>query len=85
MIAIHAIQCSVTASFEQHGEKAHIEKVEVKAAQADGRWYGEGSMGVPFTEEFTQTELNLLHELLMSVASRIYLKKSEENLTAPLV
>ncbi len=85
MISINTLQCNVTAKFEQHGDESHIQGIELTAAQAEGRWHGIGTLGIPFTEELTRTELNLLNELLMMVASRIYLKKTEENMAAPRV
>jgi hypothetical protein len=87
MISVDSIQCHVTASFlkSQGEDDANIQDIKLDGAQAEGRWFGDGTLGIPFTEELTRTELNLLNELMLQVARRIYLKKTEENMTAPLV
>lgn len=87
MVKIESIQCAVTASFQKNSPEAEpvIQEVRQTAAQVEGQWYGEGSMGIPFTEDLTQTELNLLNELLTTVAARVAKKKSEENARAARV
>lgn len=87
MIKIQAIQCAVTATFTKESPEAEpqIQEVKQTAAQAEGEWYGDGAMGIPFTEDLTQTELNLLNELLTTVAARVAGKKRDENARAAMV
>jgi hypothetical protein len=87
MVKIESIQCAVTATFTKDSPEAEpvIQGVTQTAAQVEGQWYGEGSLGIPFTEDLTQTELNLLHELLTTVAARVAKKKQAENARAALV
>ena len=83
MISIDSIQLTTATRFPD--KDSAPENVKIEAAHAEGRWYGEGSMGVPFTEELTRTELNLLTELLTSVAARLAEKKAKEDEAAPVV
>lgn len=87
MLSIKSIQCGVTASFQRETAEAEpqIQSVKLNAAQVEGEWYGEGSMGIPFTEELTQTELNLLTELLTTVSARVAKKKQGEDKSAAMV
>jgi len=80
MISFDSISLGTTASFADK-DKAP-EDVKIDSAQAEGRWYGGGSLGVPFTESLTQTELNLLTELLQTVAARVATQKAREDAEA---
>lgn len=83
MISINSIQLTTTASFPD--KDSAPEAVKIDTAHVEGRWYGGGSMGVSFTEELTRTELNLLTELLTSVAARVAEKKTQEDEAAPVM
>jgi hypothetical protein len=85
MISVESIQCAVKVSFEKETEasEAVAKGILQTGAQVEGKWYGEGSMGIPFTEDLTKTEMNLLSELLTTVAARVAGKKEQENLAAP--
>jgi hypothetical protein len=87
MIKIQSLQCAATATFTKESPESEpqIQEVKQTAAQVEGQWYGDGAMGIPFTEELTQTEHNLLNELLTTVAARVAKKKQEENARAPRV
>lgn len=87
MIKIQSIECAASATFTKETPESEPQLQEVKqtAAQVEGQWYGDGAMGIPFTEELTQTEHNLLNELLTTVAARVAKKKSEENARAARV
>lgn len=83
MISIDSIQLTTAARYPD--KDSAPESVKVEGAHAEGRWYGEGSLGVPFTEQLTQTEQNLLSELLQSVIARVAKQKEEEDAAAPVV
>ena len=77
MISVESITLANTTRFPD--KDSAPESVKVDSAQVEGRWYGEGSLGVPFTEQLTQTELNLLTELLQTVTARVAGQKAREN------
>jgi hypothetical protein len=83
VISIDSIQLTNAAHYQD--KDSAPDSVKVEAAHAEGRWYGEGSLGVPFTEKLTQTERNLLSELLQSVAARVAKQKEQEDAAAPVV
>ncbi|HEX7313290.1 MAG TPA: hypothetical protein VF297_05190 [Pyrinomonadaceae bacterium] len=87
MLKVTAIQCAVTATFQRETPEAEpvLQSVTQTAAQVEGQWYGDGAMGIPFTEDLTQTELHLLNELLTTVAARVAKKKQDENARAAMV
>lgn len=83
MIAFSSITLGTTAHFAS--KESAPDSVKLDSAVVEGKWYGEGSLGVPFTEVLTQTEKNLLTELLTTVAARVAEQKARENDAAALV
>jgi hypothetical protein len=83
MISLDSIQLSNTASFPD--KDSAPTDIKLEAAHVEGKWYGGGSLGVPFTEALTRTELNLLTELLTTIAARVAAQKEREDAEAPVV
>lgn len=83
MISIDSIQLSNAASFPDK-ESAPTD-IQLESAHVEGKWYGDGSLGISFTEALTRAEMNLLQELLSTVSVRVAEQKAKEDLEAPVL
>jgi hypothetical protein len=83
MIALEAVRLETATRFPD--TESAPEGFKIEGAIIEGRWYGEGSLGVPFTEELNEEESGELTNLLARVSARVAEKKRREDAAAVLV